>query len=291
MGEIVACAVRRTNLLGEGPCWDAAADRLWWVDILSRRLEWLEPSSGDSGGFELDVRASAVAPRREGALLMASDAGFGVFSPATGTLELRLHPEPERHWNRSNDGKTDALGRFWLGTMDADGGARNSGAVYRLDADWTATRVADGLGIPNTLTHSRDGRTLYLADSRERTLHACDVEADGELGAWRTFASTIGEAGTPDGSALDTEGFLWNAQWGGWRLVRYAPDGSIDRIVPMPVEQPSSCAFGGPGLETLYVTTARAGLSAHALADQPLAGSLLSFRPGVAGHPLAPFAD
>jgi len=230
-----------------------------------------------------------VAPRLDGTLLLASDTGVGVFDPQDGRLEPRLALEPDRPGNRSNDGKTDGLGRFWIGTMD-DGHRRRSGALYRIDADWSVTRVADGMGIPNTVTHSREGEIFYLADSRDHRLYACAVTDSGELGDRRLFASTEGEAGSPDGSALDAQGFLWNAQWGGWRIVRYAPDGSVDRIVPMPVEQPSSCAFGGPDLTTLYVTTARVGLSDAALARQPLAGSLLSFRPGVAGWPVAPFA-
>jgi L-arabinonolactonase len=135
-----------------------------------------------------------------------------------------------------------------------------------------------------------DGRTMYLADSKLRTLWTFPIAADGALGERRTFASLQGEpAGTFDGSALDADGFLWNAQWGAWRIVRYAPDGRIDRIVETPVQQPSSCAFGGTGLATLYITSARENLSDAALARQPQAGHLFALDPGVCGLPLPEF--
>lgn len=284
----VRCVAPCAQVLGEGPCWDARAGRLYWVDIEGRRLEWLDPEGGAAGGWDLDRRTSALAPRAGGGLLLATEHGFALFDPATGTLDHRHNPEPERPWNRSNDGKTDALGRFWAGTMD-DGKVRRSGAVYRLDPDWRCTRVLDGLAIPNTVSWSPDGRTFYLADSGERTLYACDPDERGGLGVPRPFARTERDDITPDGSAVDAEGFLWNAQWGGWRVVRYAPDGTIDRVVAMPVQQPTSCAFGGDDLSTLYVTSARQGLSEQALAGQPLAGGVFAFEPGARGLALAPF--
>ncbi|MEO8813282.1 MAG: SMP-30/gluconolactonase/LRE family protein, partial [Caulobacteraceae bacterium] len=192
--------------------------------------------------------------------------------------------------NRANDGNVDLAGRFWFGTMD-DEERLVRGAVYRLDPDWSVHRVLDGVGIANTRVVSPDGGTLYVADSRLGTLDAHAIDpATGALGARRAFAHTRGEAFAPDGSAVDAAGYLWNAQWGGARLVRYAPDGAIDRIVAMPVDQPTSCAFGGADLATLYVTTARWGLSPDALARRPWAGSLLAFRPGVPGLVLPPFA-
>jgi sugar lactone lactonase YvrE len=219
---------------------------------------------------------------------LACDEGVGVFDPADGSVALRVHAEADRPANRSNDGKTDAEGRFWFGTMD-DGEREDSGAVYRLDPDWSVTRVADGMGIPNTLTHTLDGETLILADSRQGALYACSVRSDGSLGERRLFAQ-VAPPGAPDGSALDAEGYLWNAQWGASRVVRYAPDGSIDRVVEMPVSQPSSCAFGGPRLDVLYVTSARVSLSEAELEREPLAGGVFAFEPGVSGCPVSPFA-
>jgi sugar lactone lactonase YvrE len=204
-------------------------------------------------------------------------------------MKIMMHPEPDRLCNRPNDGHADVKGRFWLGTMD-DTQQQRSGAVYRLDPDWTCHRVLDGLGIPNTLLCTPQGTGLYIADSQDQALYVYDVEPNsGALGSRRVFAETKGQSCTPDGSALDADGFLWNAQWGGWRVIRYAPDGTIDRIVSLPVGQPTSCAFGGADLSTLYITTARKGLSAAALQQQPLAGRDLSFRVEVPGLPSAMF--
>jgi sugar lactone lactonase YvrE len=285
----IAVAASRRNILGEGPVWDSVAGRLYWVDIRGRLIEWLEPATGDAGRWTLDCRPSALAPRKTGGLLVATDAGFAVFDTDTGALQSALNPEPDKPANRSNDGHTDAQGRFWMGTMN-DLETGDTGAVYRLDPDWTCARVIENLDIPNTLLTSPHGDVLYLATSRTALIWAYDLDpGTGALGDRRLFADTTADKCSPDGSAIDVEGCLWNCQWGGWRIVRYRPDGSIDRIVEMPVEQPTSCAFGGPDLSTLYVTSARDGLSEAALGAQPLAGSVFSLDPGVRGFPLTPF--
>lgn len=286
----VVCVVESRDVLGEGPVWDAARSVLWWLDIKGRRLHRLEPASGETAETALPVLASSVAPRADGGLVMATADGVGVYDPDAARFDLRHDPEPERPWNRSNDGNVDVAGRYWFGTMD-DAIERSTGAVYRLDPDWTCTRVLDGIGISNTLVCSPDGRTLYIADTLEGMMRAYPLDpATGALGEPKSFLDARDEAWGPDGSAVDAEGYLWNAQWGGWRVARYAPDGRLDRVVEMPVEQPSSCAFGGPDLRTLYVTSARQDLSAEALEAQPLAGALFAFEPGVPGLGLPPFA-
>ena len=286
----IRLAVAAGDILGEGPVWDASAGRLYWVDIKGGRLHWLAPASGETGEVAVDGQVSAVAPRACGeGLLAARQDGVGVLDPATGAFTHRFHPEPDRPGNRANDGNVDLAGRFWFGTMH-DGENEHTGAVYRLDPDWSCRRVLDGLGISNTLVVGPGGDVLYVADSALRTIDALAIDpVTGEAGDRVPFAHTRGEAYGPDGSAVDAEGFLWNAQWGAARLVRYAPDGRIDRIVPVPVAHPSSCAFGGPDLATLYITTARWLLSDEALAGQPWAGHLLAFEPGVAGLALPPF--
>jgi sugar lactone lactonase YvrE len=287
----IVVAARRSFILGEGPVWDAASGRLYWLDIKGGRVEWLRPAGGAEGGVDVSGQISAVAPRIGGpGLLAIREDRVGVLDPETGVFEGRLDPEPDRPGNRANDGHVDMAGRFWFGTMD-DAEAGVTGAVYRLDPDWSCTRVLDGIGISNTLVCSPGGETLYVADSMAGVIDALAIDpVTGAAGERRSFVDLAGEPFAPDGSAVDEAGFLWNAQWGGARIVRYAPDGTIDRIVPLPVDQPTSCAFGGERLETLYVTTARKGLSDEALARKPLAGSLLAFRPGVRGLALPPFA-
>jgi L-arabinonolactonase len=289
--EAVVCAAQRANLLGEGPVWDARMGRLWWVDIKGGRLEWLHPASGASRGLAVEGQVSAVAPRAGGGgLLAARKDGLGILDPETGAFERRLDPEPDRPGNRANDGNVDLAGRFWFGTMDDDE-IEATGAIYRLDGDWSHHRVLDGIGISNTLVCNPACDRIYIADSLLRTIETLAIDpATGAPAERRPFADTRDLPCAPDGSAVDEQGYLWNAQWGGARIVRYAPDGSVDRIVAVPVDQPTSCAFGGDDLETLYVTTARWGLTPDALARQPLAGCLLALRPGVRGLALPPFA-
>jgi sugar lactone lactonase YvrE len=285
MGTPVSCAFEGQNTLGEGPIWDPATKRLYWFDIKQSRLHWGDPGGGKAGFWDLPTRASAAVIRSRGGLLLATERGLEDFDLAAGTLSPRWKLEAEPGF-RSNDGKIDVAGRFWWGTMDDDGGKR-PGRLYRYDPDGTCTPVVEGIHIVNTVSCSPDGRTYYLADSARKVIWAYDMDEAGNLSNRRDFARV--EHGGPDGSAVDAEGFLWNAQWGAWRIVRYAPDGSIDRVVEMPVEQPSSCAFGGADLTTLYVTTAREDLSDEALQAQPLAGSVLAFEAGVKGLALPAF--
>jgi sugar lactone lactonase YvrE len=287
--NVITCIVQHQNILGEGACWSHGDARLYWVDIKSRTIEWVDPSTGADGIYDLDHTVTAIATRLHGGLLLATAAGFATFDPASGQVDLAHHPEPDLPWNRSNDGHTDPTGRFWLGTMDDNETAR-SGAIYKLEPDWTCSRVKDGLGIPNTLACSPDGKTFYVAESKDQTLYAYELDLpSGALGRRRHFASVHGAGRTPDGSAVDAEGGLWNAEWGGGRVVRYAPDGTVDRTVPLPISQPTSCAFGGRNFSTLYVTSARIGLPPETLAREPLAGSVFSIETGIQGLALSPF--
>lgn len=281
---VVRCVVQAADQLGEGPVWSAAENKLYWFDIKGRRLSWCEPASEGRGVFELPVRASAAAVRRAGGLLVATERGLAVCDPTRGTFEI-VQPHDLGEGFRTNDGKVDTCGRFWWSTMDDNGGER-PGKVFITEPSMATREALSGVHIPNTVSFSPDGSTLYLADSKRQTMFAHQVD---DLSKVREFADTRGQAATPDGSAVDADGYLWNAQWGGWRIVRYAPDGRIDRIVEVPVQQPTSCAFGGPDLATLYVTSAREGLDAAALAKQPLAGGLFACEPGVKGLPLPLF--
>jgi sugar lactone lactonase YvrE len=283
----VDCVVASEDVLGEGPCWTESEGRLYWFDIKRASLSWHEPESGQSGRWKLPIRASAAAAAAPFGLIAATEAGLAHIDTRAGALKL-VEAVDLGPGFRSNDGKIDPAGRFWWSRMDDDGG-RRPGSVFCTDTEGVTRTAVEGVHIPNTVACAPAGDAFYLADSKRKILQAYDLAPDGRLGEARWFADLSNSEGTPDGSAVDAEGFLWNAQWGGRRIVRYAPDGRIDRIVPLPVEQPTSCAFGGPKLDILFVTSAREGLSPDALAEQPLAGSLLAFRPGVAGLALPAF--
>jgi sugar lactone lactonase YvrE len=280
----VRCVVQAADRLGEGPVWSPVEQRLYWFDIKGRRLSWYEPASGVHGHLDLPLRASAAAPRAAGGLLTATESGLALVDPDAGTLEI-THPHDLGPGFRTNDGKIDMAGHFWWSSMDDNGGER-PGVVFRTEPNGPTHRMLTGIHIPNTISVSPDGTLLYLADSKRQTIFAHRLD---DMSQVTEFAHTRGEAGSPDGSAVDAEGFLWNAQWGAWRVVRYAPDGRIDRIVEMPVEQPTSCAFGGPDLSTLYVTSAWDDLPPESRSAQPLAGGLFAFEPGVKGLALPLF--
>ncbi len=288
MSESMRCVVAERSRLGESPVWSLPEQALYWLDIKGHRLHRLEADERRST-WELPWLASAVVTAADGRLLLATAEGVGFFDTATAGFELLARPETGRPGNRPNEGKCDPQGRFWVGTMD-DAEQAASGALYRVDPDGECECLEDGVGVSNTLAWSPEGGTLYFADSARKTLFAYDFDTrTGRISNRRVFATTRGDTGGPDGSAIDAEGGLWNAQWDNWRLVRYSPAGAVDRIVPLPVQRPTSCCFGGPDLDVLYITTATEGLDAAALSEQPWAGGVLCFRPGVRGIPEVPF--
>jgi sugar lactone lactonase YvrE len=280
----VRCVVAAGDQLGEGPVWSPLEGRLYWFDIKGKRLAWYEPKTDARSAFDLPCRASAAAPRKQGGLIMATETGLMLVDPDAGTVELKqaftLPPG-----FRTNDGKIDMAGAFWWSTMDDDGGKR-PGAVFRTTPDFKTERMLDGIHIPNTVSFSPDGQTLYMADSKLQTLFAHET---ADLSKARRFAHTAGQAGSPDGSAVDALGYLWNAQWGGGKVVRYSPEGLVDMEIRMPVAQPTSCAFGGADLTTLFVTSAWDELTPQERVSQPVAGGLFAIETGVKGLALPLF--
>ncbi|MBV8566505.1 MAG: SMP-30/gluconolactonase/LRE family protein [Methylobacteriaceae bacterium] len=226
-----------------------------------------------------------------GGLLVAVRGGLSFFDPASGTFEMVANPEADLPDYRFNDGKCDRAGRFWVGSMHNTLRGEFSGFLYRLDRERGCIRMADGIAIPNSLAWSRDDRTMYFADTYRRTIFAYDFDIEsGGIGNRRVFAPATGRPGAPDGSTVDVDNFLWNAVYGGGRLDRYAPDGRLDCEIRLPMSQPTSCAFGGPSLETLYVTSATQHMREEDLARQPFAGAVIALNVGVRGLPEPYFA-
>jgi sugar lactone lactonase YvrE len=269
--------------LGEGATWDARDRALYWVDIRAPALHRFEPASGATRTWPMPEAIGSFALRAAGGALVALRSGLHLLDFAGGGLELACAPEPDRTENRLNDGRCDRRGRFWVGSMHDRGGAP-TGALYRIDPDRTSHRVLDGITVPNSLGWSPDGRVMYFTDTPSRAILAYDFDLDaGVPGAPRLFARVPDDAGYPDGATVDAEGFLWSAHWDGWRVTRYAPDGRVDRVIELPVQRPTCCAFGGEGLDVLYVTSARTGLRPEDLARGPLAGGLFAVHAGVRG--------
>jgi sugar lactone lactonase YvrE len=270
---------------------------LYFVDVPSKRIHCFHPENGTHESWDMPEMPIATAVRAKGGLLVASQTGLDFFDPETGVIERFLAPEAALPKNRSNDGKCDSRGRFWYGTMQnnfaPDMGeapiTENSGWLYRVDPGGAATRMDGPFGISNTLAWSPDDRTMYFGDTFDG-IYAYNFDAErGETENRRMFAKVEG-MGFNDGSAMDADGFLWNARWDGGCVIRFAPDGSIDRVVKMPCRRVTSCAFGGDDLDTLYVTSVRYGLSEAELADEPLAGAIFAIDPGVKGLPVGQFA-
>ena len=283
--------LRAQAVTGEGPLWDEERAGLWWVDIPKGEIRFFNPASGeDCLVAAIGQQVGAVVLRRGGALLAAAEHGFFFVEESTGKLTPIYDPESNLTGNRFNDGKCDPAGRFWAGTMDNACIRRGVGALYRLDADMSCHKLVEGVSISNGLAWSPDRTTMYYADTPTGVVDAFDYDdATGEIANRRTVVR-IAE-GAPDGMTIDRDGNLWVAQWGGWQVSCYDPGtGRKLEEVAVPAAQTASCAFGGEALDTLYITTARNGLTGEAALRQPLAGSLFAVKPGVRGLPAAKFA-
>lgn len=266
--------------LGEGPVWDIRTARLAWVDILGRRIHLTDPATGATESIEVPSHVGAIAPRTAGGFVAALQDGFWVVGD--GPIR-KLASVPEAGPTvRFNDGKCDPSGRFWAGTMAYDE-APGAACLYRLDTDGTVARVLDGVTISNGLAWTADARTMYYIDSPTRRVDAFAFDPDtGSISERRTVVRIPEGAGSPDGMTIDADGGLWVALWGGSAIHRYV-NGRLDRVVSMPVSRPTSCAFGGPDLDELFITSAWKGLTTAERDAQPLAGSLFRLRPGVRG--------
>jgi sugar lactone lactonase YvrE len=275
--------------LGEGPRWDARGQRLLWVDIMRGRVHAFTPATSACRSVDAGRPVGARACAADGGMVLAVAGGFARLDWESGRTKMLAAVEADRPQNRMNDGACDAAGRFWAGTMALDEHA-GAGALYRLDPDGTVHTMLTDVTISNGIDWSLDGRRMYYVDSPTRRIDAFDFDPrTGAIAGRRPFASVPAEARIPDGLTVDAAGFVWLALWGGAALRRYAADGTLERTVSLPVSHPTSCAFGGPDLDELYVTSARRPLTPEERVRQPLAGGLLRLRPGVVGRPARVF--
>jgi sugar lactone lactonase YvrE len=280
---------REQALVGEGPVWVAAERALWWLDIKGQRLFRLDASSGAARSWAMPERIGAAIPDGDGGFVLLGKTGVWRSRVPFQQFTKVASPDSDRPGNRFNDAKCDPAGRLWGGSMDDDE-REASGRLYRFDRLDAPVRVKDGVNLSNGLGWSPDGRTMYFVETLRRVIWAHDYDvASGEARNARVLVDVPAADGFADGMCVDADGCIWLAHWGGARVTRFTPAGRVDRVVQMPVPQVASCAFGGDGLDTLYVTTAAVGLDQDALQAAPLSGSLFAFRPGVTGLPVATF--
>lgn len=279
------CLWNARAILGEGVLWDEAGRRVWFVDIKACRIHCCDADGGSRRSWAAPGQVSFIVPDSAGGFVCSLDDGLYRFSEQSGSFRQLVAVEPEVPRNRFNDGHVDAQGRLWFGSMD-DAEATPAGALYCFDGK-DVCRMDDGYVITNGPALSPDGRVLYHTDTFEKRVYAFDLAEDGRLSGKRVFIEIAD--GYPDGMAVDSMGFLWIAIFGGWRVDRYDNTGRKCDEVRFPCANVTKLAFGGEDLRSVYVSTARKGLSAADLDAQALAGALFTFRapaPGLPQHRL-----
>jgi sugar lactone lactonase YvrE len=270
--------------LGEAPVWcpDTDAGALYWADIFGCVVHRLA-ADGTHAQWETPARVGALALHADGGLVAGLGSGVHALDLDSGALVPLADPEAGLPDNRYNDCVVDATGRLWIGSLD-DTGVAGNGALYRIEPDGSWTTAIRRVGQANGVGFSPDGARLYFTDTAARAIYVydCDVET-GALGAQRLFASDAGCL--PDGLAVDADGGVWSAKWGGGRVVRYRPDGEVDRVLELPVSNPTSVAFGGAGLDLLHITTASIDLEDPDELRRGAGQVLVHDDPGTAGLP------
>lgn len=289
----IRCIFEARSALGESALWSPKEKALYWLDQMRPEIHRFDPATGKDVKFDLDLppQLGGLVPHKGGGLALAAADGITILSPDMKRRQTLVNPIEGRPNISFNDAKCDRQGRLWAGTTDRME-TEALGRLYRIDPEGAATCFAEGFVCSNGPSFSPDGRIMYHSCSHERVINAYDIDpATGRASNPRLFARIDPSKGVPDGSTVDAEGCLWSTHWGGSRITRFAPDGSIDREIEMPVRNVTSCAFGGEGMDTLFVTTAsmefvngqwvfmdEAGFEAA-----PMAGGLFAVAVGVKG--------
>lgn len=289
----IECVVQSADILGEVPLWCSRTKKLWWVDVRRPCLQSYDPVTRAYRAIRLPdgMATGSIALREAGGFLLATSSGFYTYDPARPEPPRALaNPEKDKPDNRMNDGKCDRRGRFWVGSM-RDGRREPDGSFYRLDPDYSTHFQFDQVVVPNSVCFSPDDKVMYFADTYRHMIWAFDFDIDdGVISKRRVFKDWTAETGRPDGSTVDADGCLWNAMVGVGHVVRYTPDGRIDRTIQLPISNPTCPAFGGDKLDTLFVTSHSQRISPEKLATEPLAGGLFAINAGVKGLPEPRFA-
>ena len=295
----VHCLHSVENGVGESAVWSSRDGRLWWVDLIRRRIHSCGANGENPAVWNLTDMPTSIAPAVSGGFVLGLSRTVARWEPGELPISFAT-PEPRAPLNRLNEGRVGPDGAYWVGTMQnnvSDTGepldiTENSGAIYRVTAAGQVTAMTEpGFGITNTFIWLDDQR-FVTADTLRNELYSYSVQPDGTLSSDRDLFGSAFPRGLPDGSCLDEEGYIWNCRVvGGGCVVRLSPDGDVDRVIDLPCSWPTSCAFGGADLSTLFITSARFTMSAEHLKAFPLEGALFSVRPGVRGRAEPLFAD
>ena len=279
------------NKLGEGPMWSIKEQVLYWVDIKDSSYSRFDPMSGTYQAVHVGTPIGVLAQRASGGLILATKQGFAYWDPQKKELAPIAHPEANKPHMRFNDGAVDCRGRFWAGTMSETDDPLPEGSLYRLDPDGSVHRMLTGMGIPNGIGWSPDHTIMYVTDSARSAIYAYDFDVEsGKIANGRTIVSTSNTPYVPDGLAIDSEGYIWSACWDGARILRYDPAGKVERVIEVPALRPTSCAFGGPDFDELYITSSRADLTDMVLSRYPFSGDLFRLKTGIRGSETFLFA-
>lgn len=286
MNPTLRCVIQTRDQLGETPLWCPRTAKVWWINIEQPKLHSFDECTGKHAVYPFDCTfLGSLALHRDGGFVVALDNTLHRFDPVTGALHKIVEVEPADAGTRLNDGRSDSRGRLWIGTMDA-AIEKPLGSFYRVDPDGNVQKFFDDIIVTNSVATSPDGRTLYMSDTRRFKLWAFDLDLDrGVITNRRVFVDYESQRGRPDGACVDREGYVWNAVFAGHRVVRYAPNGRLDRVIELPVTNPTCVCLGGPDLRTLYITTATKMIDPAVLAHEDWAGALLAIDVDVAGLP------
>jgi sugar lactone lactonase YvrE len=281
----VECVLKIRSILGEGALWDEAQNRLFWIDLKRPAVYQFDPATGRNAKVKARLKGyiGAMVLRRSGGMIVLDHRGIFVLDPDTGAMRAFAKPIKDMRQVAFNDAKCDRQGNLWSGVGDRKE-AKPLGVFYRFGPKGKTTRIDSNFICPNGPAFSPDGQTCYFSDSVANKIYRYEIDLHGgRVSARRLFAAIPNGDGQPDGLTVDAEGGVWCAQWDGWRVSRFLPDGKLDRVLEIPVPRPTSVAFGGPDLRTLYITSASVDLPRARLKEAPLSGSIFACRPGQRG--------
>jgi D-xylonolactonase len=281
------CVWETPAILGEGPVWVERENSVYWVDVVGKKVHRYGLADGARKSWSFDTEVTSLAPRRRGGFVGTTRHALAFFDFSADTVKPQViaEIEPDIAGNRCNDGKADARGRFWTGTVDEANWRDETGSLYRLETDLSVRKIEGGYVCSNGPAYSSDNKTFYHNETMKGLIYAFDLGSDGEIRNKRPFVKLDDGEGGPDGLTVDAEDCVWVCHFGGGRVTRFSPKGERLRTLLLPVPNVTSCTFAGAGLDTLYITTARYGMSEEDIRKQPLAGSLFACRPGVRGLP------